>query len=801
MSAIQQLLTDHLDIWTAADTEKKSGRGRSAGNGVSVYGIKKLRELILELAVRGKLVPQNPNDEPASELLKTIQAERAKLVAAGKIKKGKPLLPISDEEQPFDLPLGWAWVPLGSLCQLENGDRSKNYPNKTTLVERGVPFVNAGHLVAGLIDRNEMTFITQEHFDLLRSGKFINGDILFCLRGSLGKSAIVDGFETGAIASSLVIIRIHPHLSHRYFLNYFDSPLSYQMIKKYDNGTAQPNLSATDLAKFLVPLPSLDEQHRIVAKIDELMALCDQLETQHNNAADAHEKLLRQLLTTLTQSKNADEFSENWQRIAAHFDSLFTTESSIDTLKQTLLQLAVMGKLVPQDPNDEAGSDLLTRIQKSRLDKRKIVSCSEELISSATDWLPKSWGWASVDQLSSNDPFAITDGPFGANLKTSHYVDTCGHRVVRLQNIGNGVFIDEHQAFIKAEHFKKLSRHQVYSGDLVVAGLIDTIIRCCQIPEHIGPAIVKADCYRFSVHSFISARYVLYYLISRIANEFASVHHHGLTLTRIGLGNFRGIPVPLPPAKEQVRIVAKIEELMALCDQLKFRITDANRLQQKLADAMVWQALTSENQAEKTEEPNRSEARALLGAEIIHQLHAEKTFGQVKLQKILHLCEHIAEIGAANGEYQRYAAGPHDPEMISDIESTVKRNEWYEEYPRDKVGHAYRPLKQAGEHSKKMGIYWQDKLPVILKLIELMRKWETERCEIFSTLYAAWNDLILFGKPVTDEAILSEVLERWHKRKTTIAKQKWLKELEWMRNEGFIPKGYGRATRAAGLFD
>jgi type I restriction enzyme, S subunit len=173
----------------------------------------------------------------------------------------------------------------------------------------------------------------------------------------------------------------------------------------------------------------------------------------------------------------------------------------------------------------------------------------------------------------------------------------------------------------------------------------------------------------------------------------------------------------------------------------------------------------------------------------------------VKLQKIVHLSEYIAELQAVAGEYRRYARGPHDPEIISDIEFSIKQNEWYEEYPREKVGHAYRPLPHAGAHRKKMGAYWQEKLPIIQKLIDVMRKWDTERCEIVSTLYAAWNDLLIFGKPVSDEAILSEVLERWNDSKTKIPRKNWLEGLEWMRKEGFVPRGTGRATRAEGLFD
>ena len=277
------LITDNIDIWSNA-LKAKNTQGRGSSKKIDLYGIKKLRELILELAVRGLLVPQNPNDEPASVLLKKIGAEKAKLIKEGKIKKQKPLPPICDDEKPFELPLGWEWVQLKELCILENGDRGKNYPNKSLLVDSGIPFVNAGHLQNGRINKADMTFITDERFELLKAGKFSEGDILFCLRGSLGKSAIVEDFDKGAIASSLVIVRLYDNLDRYYFHNYFDSPFSYRMIKLYDNGTAQPNLSAADLAKFLAPLPPAKEQHRIVAKVDELMALCDQLKAQINTS-------------------------------------------------------------------------------------------------------------------------------------------------------------------------------------------------------------------------------------------------------------------------------------------------------------------------------------------------------------------------------------------------------------------------------------------------------------------------------------------------------------------------------------
>ncbi len=167
-------------------------------------------------------------------------------------------------------------VSVSDICELENGDRGSNYPSKKTLVASGVPFVNAGHLNQFSVDTEKMTFITPEHYHLLRSGKFFPGDILFCLRGSLGKFGVVpENITEGAIASSLVIVRPKSELqaaSTGFLRLYFQSDCCAEMIKTYAGGAAQPNLGAKDLAKFLVPLPSLEEQREIVKNLDELFA-------------------------------------------------------------------------------------------------------------------------------------------------------------------------------------------------------------------------------------------------------------------------------------------------------------------------------------------------------------------------------------------------------------------------------------------------------------------------------------------------------------------------------------------------
>ena len=240
--------------------------------------IQGLKDKILQLAIQGKLVDQDPNDEPASALVQGIKEERDKLVREGKIRKPKKLAPIEEGEKPFDVPDGWEWVRLGEVAQFINGDRGKNYPSKNELVESGIPFINAGHLNNSTIEFGNMNYITYEKYESLSSGKTQIKDIIYCLRGTLGKCSINKIIEKGAIASSLVIIRSYIDIYEKYLHYYLVSPLAKNMIQKYDNGTAQPNLSAESVSQYSLPLPPLAEQKRIVEKMDMIMNMLDELE-------------------------------------------------------------------------------------------------------------------------------------------------------------------------------------------------------------------------------------------------------------------------------------------------------------------------------------------------------------------------------------------------------------------------------------------------------------------------------------------------------------------------------------------
>lgn len=173
------------------------------------------------------------------------------------------------------IPTDWDFLKLSDICSFENGDRGKNYPSQKDYVSQGIPFINAGDLVNFSISKEGLNYISKEKYHSLGSGKFAKDDILFCLRGSLGKFAVVEEDIEGAIASSLVIIRANEKVLNKFLSLYFQSSLCYSNIKLYDNGSAQPNLSAGNLRKFEIPLPPIPEQIRIVKKLDALFIRID----------------------------------------------------------------------------------------------------------------------------------------------------------------------------------------------------------------------------------------------------------------------------------------------------------------------------------------------------------------------------------------------------------------------------------------------------------------------------------------------------------------------------------------------
>ncbi|MCF5747555.1 MULTISPECIES: restriction endonuclease subunit S [Pseudomonas syringae group] len=764
-------------------------------------GIKKLRELILELAVRGKLVPQDRTDEPASELLKRIAERKAQLVAEGKIKKQKALAQISDKEKPFNLPTNWEWVRLGQIGSVGSSSRVHQKDWQSS----GVPFYRAREIVRLSRDafvENEL-FISEELYQELSTKESVPraGDIMLTGVGTIGVPyRVQEGDRFYFKDASVLIFKNYIAENSNYLLKYFFSPFWFNTIHAESMGTTVHTLTITRANETLCPLPPLAEQHRIVTKVHELMTLCDRLEAQQADAENAHGQLVQALLNSLTQAIDATEFAANWQRLVEHFHTLFSTESSIHALQQSLLQLALKGKLVPQDPNDEPASELYKSVEaeKQRLVAAKKIKDTPRLEPVSPEEepfpIPSSWLWTRIGDICR--PISSGSTPSSELFQYDE-----GIPFLKVYNIRNQeIDFDYKKQFISAEyHAEKMKRSVLIPGDVVMNIVGPPLGKVAIIPDTFPEWNCNQAIVFFGLVAPVSSEYI--YTFLREGSFLKNIVLIGTAgQDNISVTKSKNIAVPLPPLAEQHRIVAKVDQLMVLCDQLRTRIIQARQLNAQLANTLVDRTLADDTKQAPVATDQKT-ARTLLAAEVTHRLHAQHTFGQRKLQKVVYLAEYAARLEAIQGSYLRNVAGPHDRQLMSQVESDLQKHQWYERIERETFGHAYRPLSKAGQHRMAYNRTWSaNEQEKIERIIELMRDWDTDRCEMTVTLYAAWNDFIIDGHPVTDDAIVNEVMHRWNDAKLRFNKVEWLAVLSEMKKHCLLtPTGFGKRTSGGTL--
>ncbi|EHY0995491.1 restriction endonuclease subunit S [Vibrio parahaemolyticus] len=573
--AVENLITEHIDIWTSA-VKTKSTSGRGSSKKLELYGVKKLRELILELAVQGKLVPQDPNDEPASVLLERIARDKAQLIKDKKIKKNRKQPEITQEEIYFSVPENWSYARLEDIYDVRDGTHDSPKPTS-----KGYPLVTSKNLSSGKLDLSTAKLISKEdHLKVIERSRVDRGDILFAMIGSIGNPVIVDTDIEFSIKNVGLFKYYNPKDSSPNFLNYF---LKYaaEIMKKQSTGGVQPFVSLGKLRGFVMPIPPISEQHRIVAKVDELMALCDQLEQQTEASIEAHRVLVTTLLDTLTNSADADELMQNWARISEHFDTLFSTEESIDQLKQTILQLAVMGKLVPQDPSDEPAAELLKRIadEKAQLVKDKVYQKTSklkprnELIS-----YPKGWVGVQIGQVCpSIVPNRDRPKSFTGNIPW----------VTLPAFPQESLYLDS----TKVELALTETEVQKYSARLIPEG---SVLMSCVGRFGLTAINTIPVTSNQQVHAFITLKGLLPEYLSmviRVEGKVLETIATSTTIAYLNKTNCESIQFGLPPENEQRLIVEKAKELIELCEQLKVRVKEFQATQHNLTDAIVEQAI------------------------------------------------------------------------------------------------------------------------------------------------------------------------------------------------------------------
>ena len=543
-------------------------------------GVAKLRELILTLAVQGKLVPQDPNDEPASVLLQRIRAEKDRLIVEGKIKRDKPLLPISEEEKPFELPKGWEWSTLATVGVIN--------PRNDAPDDLVASFVQMSSIPVAFLDRHHTE---PRPWREIKSGftQFAEGDvgvakITPCFEN--GKSTVFQNLSNGigAGTTELHIVRPIGGVLPRYILVFLKTPGFLKDGEAVMTGSAgQKRLPRAYFENKPFPLPPEAEQSRIVARVEELMRLCDALEGKRQLDATQHAQLLHTLLGTLTDSATPEELATHWQRIAAHFDLLLDRPEAVDALEQTILQLAVRGLLVPQDPTDEPASVLLQRI---RAEKDRLIAEGkikrDKPLPPITDEekpfeLPQGWEWGRLEQLS----LAIVDCPHSTPKFVGH-----GRLCLDTNSFKQGRLIPHKLRYVDDATFtERVARLVPQSGDLVFAregSVGESIIVPAGVEACLGQRVML---FRFS--ALVSTEFVQLGISSASFLAALLALHKGIGAKHVNVGDMRTAVVPVPPPPEQSRIVARVAELRQLCNDLRQRLSASRTAEGQLADALV----------------------------------------------------------------------------------------------------------------------------------------------------------------------------------------------------------------------
>ncbi|SFU87036.1 restriction endonuclease subunit S [Butyrivibrio sp. M55] len=485
-----------------------------------------LKASILQYAIQGKLVEQRAEEGTADVLFQQIQQNRKK-----KNIKEKKYPSITEDEIPYDIPDTWKWVRVSEICSILNGDRGKNYPAKSTLKKEGIPFISALNLDGHTVKNDDnLLCLSNEQYEKLGNGKLIKGDIVVCIRGSLGKHGRYP-YDKGAIASSLVICRqfSDEDVLADYFMMYIDAPLFYALIRKYDNGTAQPNLAAKSLEQFLFPLPPLEEQHRIVTKIEELLPFVD-------SYAKAYEKL-------------------------EQFNTKFPEE-----MKKSILQYAIMGKLVEQRAEEGTAEELYQQIQD---EKQKLIRTGkfkkDKAFSDITDDempfdIPDNWKWVRV-----GDIFNVGTGMTPTKSESRFYL---GGTIPWVNSSLTSNRYIEHVDTMITQYALDNTSLRLYPAHTLIVAMYGQGKTRGQISELLLPATTNQACAALESYSYqeVTTKYVYYCFLFNY--EKLRKRAEGTSQPNLNVQKIKETIIPFPPLEEQQRIVAKIEELLPYCEIL-----------------------------------------------------------------------------------------------------------------------------------------------------------------------------------------------------------------------------------------
>lgn len=556
-------------------------------------GVARLRELILTLAMQGKLVEQDPNDPPASELLKEIEREKTSHEGT-KTRRKQNLPPIKPEEVPYELPLGWEWVKLNDALDVRDGTH-----DTPKYVDVGYPLVTSKNIYTGTLSLEDVKYISkEEHEKIAERSKVDKGDILFAMIGSIGNPVIVDSdveFSIKNVALFKYFLAGKPcnRYLHYYLVHAQDN------MKAISSGAVQSFVSLGFLRNYPFPLPPLPEQHRIVARIDQLMTRCDALEKLRKEREEkrlaVHAAAIKQLLDPSlcafapSREENSSTLRafvpscEPFTFLAQHFGELYAVKENVAELRKAILQIAVMGRLVPQDPNDTPASELLKEIEKEKAShegtktrrKEKLPPVKPEEVPYQ---LPQGWEWVRFAEIA----FQITDGAH----HTPTYIED-GIPFLSVKDMSSGLLDFSDTRFISPEqHQELIKRCYPQKGDLLLTKVGTTGISVLVDVDFEFSIFVSVALIKFP-QQLVSGKFLSLLVKAPLVKKQSEDGTEGVGNKNLVLRKIANFILPLPPLPEQHRIVDRIDQLMALCDTLDQQIDAATDKQTALLSAVM----------------------------------------------------------------------------------------------------------------------------------------------------------------------------------------------------------------------
>jgi len=478
-----------------------------------------LRKKVIDLAVQGKLTEQLSSDGDAEVLYNQIQEEKFKLIDEGRIKKRKKSPEITDEEKYFEIPKNWKWTRLIDVCDeilVPQRDKPKYF-------EGDIPWCRIEDIDGKYLSGTKSNqYVSQEIVDSMNLRVNPVGTVISACSASIGVAAIC---KVRCITNQTFIGLVCSEGLYNEYLYYY-MLASAKVLKTMGSGTTISYISRDKYQKMLVPLPPLLEQKRIVERIDEIFAqidIIDELQKKYSN--------------------------------------------DLEILKSKIIDAGVRGKLTEQLPEDGTAEELYKQIQeeKARLIKEgKIKKCkkSPKITEEEIPFdIPNNWTWVRLEDVTANINISMADGPFGSNLKKEHYTQNKEVRIIQLSNIGENGWKNENVRYTTYKHLKTIERSAVNAGEIVIAKMMPAG-RAIIVPDIEEKYVLSSDCVKFVPHEKMLIQYINYAINSEMFRKQVYATITGVGRERTSLSKLRMFLIPIPPYKEQKRIVEKINKIL-----------------------------------------------------------------------------------------------------------------------------------------------------------------------------------------------------------------------------------------------